>query len=528
MRRFNVLDEPFVYVIICAVGAILYFKSLAFGFSYLDDNVLILNNIPFLENLGNIFQTFTQGVFAAAHNTEMYYRPFLTISFMPEAALGGAIPFLYHFGNVGIHLVSACLVFLLFIKLKYSKPISFLSAMVFVVHPVLTQAVSWIPGRNDSLLAVFVLASFICFLKFIGEKKDSALFLSIFFFACALFTKETAFVVPLLSIGYLWAHDALKKTTIMPLGIGWFSAIGVWFSLRLIALAHQPPMPAFEMASSFLKNIPGTLHMIGKVFFPFNLSVLPNLQNTTSLWGIAVLACIAVLVVFQVREKHESRQTYLMMLFGIAWFILFLWPSFVRPNLSITPDFMEHRLYLPIIGIGIFIAESRAGRCLDGLKSRWCIIVWLAVILIFASITFIHQDVFSTRLTFWQNAVKYSPDSPLAQKNLGAMYYLDQDYSLAEIYSRKALALNPEETMVHNNLGLIYVARGQFKEAEQEYLAEISFNPYYDDAHYNFGLLYYHMGDFINARKQWEETLRVNPNYVDAWRALQTLNAEGK
>jgi len=277
-----------------------------------------------------------------------------------------------------------------------------------------------------------------------------------------------------------------------------------------------------------VKNIPGTLQMIGKVFFPFNLSVVPNLQNTTSVWGIAVLACIAVLVVLQVREKRESRQTYFMMLFGIAWFILFLWPSFVRPNLSITPDFMEHRLYLPIIGIGIFIAESRAGRCLDGLKSRWCIIAWFVVILMFAGITFIHQEVFSTRLTFWQNAAKYSPDSPLAQKNLGAMYYLDQNYSLAEIYSRKALALNPEETMVHNNLGLIDVARGQFKEAEQEYLAEISFNPYYDDAHYNFGLLYYNIGDFVNAQKQWEEALQINPNHAGSWRALQTLNAEGK
>lgn len=108
------------------------------------------------------------------------------------------------------------------------------------------------------------------------------------------------------------------------------------------------------------------------------------------------------------------------------------------------------------------------------------------------------------------------------------MYYLDQNYPLAEAYSKKALALNPEEPMAHNNLGLIDAARGQLKDAEKEYLQELSFNPFYDSAHYNLGLLYYELGNFADARKQWEETLNINPQYLDALQALQALNAEGK
>jgi len=519
MHRPKILDEPFVYVILCGIGALLYFKSLAFGFTYLDDNVIVLGNLPFLENLGNIFQAFTHGVFAMVQSTTLYYRPLLTISFMPEAVLGGSLAFLYHLVNVGIHLAAACLVYALFTKLKYSKNISLAAALIFVVHPALAQAVAWIPGRNDSLLAVFVLASFIYFLKFVGEKKRSSILWSVLFFALALFTKETAIVLPLLCVGYLWMREELKKSALMQFIAGWLIIIALWLPLRLISMSNPMPMSLRGAISSFAANLPGTVPLLGKVFFPFNLSVLPIAQDTIFGWGFLALALILGLALLQMKDRQTPQSAYFMMLFGLAWFLIFLWPPFIISDPSGTTYFIEHRLYLPIIGLLIFIAESRANRCLQ---------LWFFITLIFFGITFAHENVFSNRLVFWQDAVSHSPHSSLAQKNLGAMYYLDQNYALAEEYSKKALALNPEEPMAHNNLGLIAAARGKWKEAEEEYRQEILFNPYYDSAHYNFGLLYYQMGDFINARKQWEETYRLNPNYGGIVQALLSLDAQGK
>ncbi|MFH1178339.1 MAG: tetratricopeptide repeat protein [bacterium] len=517
------------YVILCVVGVLLYFKSFFFGFSYLDDNQLILNNLSYLEDIGNVFNAFAHDVFFMMHSTTAYYRPFLTISFMPEAMIGGAMPFFYHFMNVAIHLVAACLMYLLFIKLNYSKRISLFVALIFVVHPVLTQAVAWIPGRNDSLLAVFVLASFIYFLDFLnrGEKQKLAIW-STLFFVLALFTKETAIVLPALCIGYLWLRNRFKMQTLLPLSIGWLFAIVIWIPIRLIAMSNPMSLSLHDTASSFIENIPGTIPLIGKVFFPFNLSVLPILQDTTFIFGYFTLALMVLVGIFQMRHTRTPRHTCLMMFFGLFWFALFLLPPFIISDPSGTTYFLEHRLYLPIIGLLIFIAESRVGHYLERLHRKPFLSLALLLMFIFSAVTFVHQDVFAHRLVFWQDAASHSPHSSLAQKNLGAMYYLDQNYDLAEIYSKKALTLNLEEPMAHNNLGLIYANRGQVEEAKNEYLKELSFNPYYDDAHYNFGLLYYKIGDFENARKQWEETLRINPNSFGAWQALQALNAEGK
>jgi len=506
------------YISIWLIGALLYFKSLFFDFTYLDDNVLVLNNLTFLQNLGNFFKAFTQEVFHIFHGSAAYYRPLLTVSFMPEAILGGSSPFWYHLANVIIHLIAASLVFKLFTKLKYSEIISLLFSIIFLVHPALTQAVAWIPGRNDSLLAVFILASFIYFLNFIEEKKLGSMIWSIFFFALALFTKETALVLPALCFFYLWLRGFSMKSCLIKFGAGWLIAVLIWLPLRHIALQNPISMSGLDAIFSVWENVPATIQLLGKVFLPFNLSVLPIMQDTTFIWGFLALVFILVLIAFQ-------KDNYYMMLFGIIWFVLFLWPSFIRPDISGTADFIEHRLYLPIIGLMIFIAESGLGRYFGNLNSGWFLPAWLLVIVIFFGITFTHENNFSDRLIFWQNAASNSPHSSLAQKNLGAMYYLEKNYSLAGEYSQKALTLNSYEPMAHNNLGLIYASRGQFVQAENEYLKEISFNPLYDSAHYNLGLLYYKIGRLEDAKKQWEKTLEINPDYEDARQALNNLGS---
>jgi protein O-mannosyl-transferase len=95
---------------------------------------------------------------------QAYYRPMMTISLILDAQIGGASPFIYHFTDIVIHLLASCLLFLFFKKLNYRKDLSFFFALIFAIHPVLSQAVGWIPGRNDTLLTVFILLAFIAFI----------------------------------------------------------------------------------------------------------------------------------------------------------------------------------------------------------------------------------------------------------------------------------------------------------------------------------------------------------------------------
>ena len=120
--------------------------------------------------------------------------------------------------------------------------------------------------------------------------------------------------------------------------------------------------------------------------------------------------------------------------------------------------------------------------------------VWFVAALILCLLSFIsiyHSRYFKEPLIFWQAAVKNSPHSPLANLNLGVMYYFNGDFINAEKYYLASLALNPNEPMVHNNLGIIYMSQKKFKEAKAEFNKELEINPGYDKAIYNLKDLKY-------------------------------------
>ncbi len=511
-------------LLISAIGLSLYFKSIFFQFVYLDDNSLILDNIEFLKNLSNLPQAFLKDVFQADHGLAAYYRPMLTISFMTDAIFSGENPLAYHVSNVFIHLIAAVLLWKTLLMLGYREKISFLLTVIFTVHPTLAQAVSWVPGRNDSILTVFILASLIFFLRYFNRGKIFDLIGSLLFFTLALFTKESAIFMPFFFLLYLWMRKRLNWGQIVLWSVSWFIIFVGWFGLRRIAFAANPmPFSIKDIFWSLLKNSPAAIQMLGKTIFPFNLSVLPNIPDTTFIWGFLAILLILLFLAWEYNlEKFQQRRS-LMFLFGFFWFVIFLAPSFIRPDPNIIADFIEHRLYLPIIGLIIFFAESATLNSLNFWRDRNYIFIVLFIIFGLGGINFFHQNNFADRMTFWTNASKNSPSSPLAQRNLGAMYHLDKKLDLAEEYYKKAIKLNDSEPMAHGNIGLIYASRGSFGPAEREYLKEISINPGYDNAHFNLGLLYYAINQKDKAETEWRKTLEINPDYTDAKEALKTI-----
>ncbi|MCX5680758.1 MAG: glycosyltransferase family 39 protein, partial [Candidatus Omnitrophica bacterium] len=192
--------HPFAWFAV--IGFFVYGQTFFFGFSYFDDNVLIVDHIRDLTNFSNIGQIFQTDVFHVLGSSAGYYRPLLTLSFMVNAVFAGLQPFVYHFTNVLIHIAVTCFIFLLLVKLGFRRSKVFCLSLLFLVHPVVVQAVAWIPGRNDSLLALFVVSSFIFFLKYIEKhrRRDYIRHLVLFFFA--LLTKESAAVLPVVCFSF--------------------------------------------------------------------------------------------------------------------------------------------------------------------------------------------------------------------------------------------------------------------------------------------------------------------------------------
>lgn len=511
--------RPFLWIVI--LGCLFYSQTLFFDFTYLDDNTLILNNQAFLSDVTNIGEAFRTDVFHLFNHSAFYYRPLLTISFMLDYQIGGIAPFIYHFSNLIFHILAACLLFVFLKKLRYRRDISFLFSLVYLSHPVLTQAVAWVPGRNDSLVAIFILSTFIFFIKFLKRGQLKHLIFHLLFFALAIFTKETAlFVVPLFVFFFYFLNLSKKDVSKLNILVGWSGVLGLWFFLRSLIPNSSVFLVSADMVKSVLINLSAVVQLIGKSIFPFNLSVLPIIQDTSFVYGIVALGLIASLFFL----KKGKRWSYI--LFGLGWFFLFLLPSFLKLNPGSVVDFIEHRLYLPIIGLIIVLLELNPIK--DWRKKKIYFYSFLIVIALFGSLTFFHSFNFSDRLVFWKNAVETSPHHPLAHRNLGAMLYLEGDMVNAEIEFKESLRLNPDEEMAHNNLGLVYSSQNKLEESEREYLKEINSNPFYDNAYFNLGLLYYKKNQIKEAETAWKEALEINPDNLDALYSLLNLYYENE
>ncbi len=503
----------FYYLAIIVIAFSLYLKSLFFGYSYSDDNIWILNHYFILKDFSYLPQFFTQPDFVG----HIFYRPILCLSFMVDAHFYGTEPLGYHLTNIVMHVISTGLLFIILNKLHYNKEISFLMSLIFLVHPVLTNAVVWIPGRTDSLLAMPLLSSFILFMEYVEKRKIVYLLGHFLLFIVALLTKELAVILPVICFLYIVFIEKAGSIFTKNKWIigGWILSVGGWLWVRTLILKHalgNGVSPSLAI-KTILSNGSAFLTYLGKIIFPINLSVSPIPVDMSLIYGvIAVIILSSLLIV----SKHK-RNNYI--LFGMSWFVVFLVPSFVISYVK-----YEYRVYLPMIGLLIVFLELELTYWFQKAK-LFCVGALTCIIISCAIVSFNYSDSYENGVKYWQNAAKNSPHLALAHRNLGAMYYLANDLDQAQLTYEKALEVNPTEPMVHNNLGLIYARKKMFKEAEREYVLEINNNPRYPNSYYNLGLMRYFENKSNDTVKLWNKTLELDPNFIDAYVNLAKLYA---
>ena len=533
--------RPFFWIALLIF--IVYFQALFFQFSYLDDNQLIIDNFHFIKDLGNIGQAFFTDVFLSS--TQAYYRPLLNVSFIIDAQFGGAEPFFYHLSNILMHVITCWLLFILLLKLRYNRLKSFFFSLLFALHPVISQAVAWVPGRNDSLAAIFVLSSIIMLINYLDIRDSNQVEapvknkrrqlqkqnkfqstiqvklwsyygLHLVFFTLALFTKESVMLTAFVGLAYL--HLIRKEKVFSGTAnffiAGWVATTALLLTMRHIAFTNPLQANPGDIIASWFMNCPVAIQYLGKMLFPINQSVLPVIKDTTFIYGLIALGALS----FAIYSTKHKRWSYLG--FGLSWIVIFMAPTFIWPSPEIVTFLLEHRLYLPLIGLIIVLLETKAVDSIFSNPKR-AITTSVVILLIFSGLTYKHSHNFADRIAFWKNAAETSPHSPLAQRNLGAMYYLAGEIDKAEIQYKKALELFPNEAMAHMNLGLVYAQKKQFQLAETEYLKELQINPNYENALSNLALLYYYnLGKTNEALALWKRTVEINPNYLGAFEQL--------
>ncbi|MBI4335874.1 MAG: glycosyltransferase family 39 protein, partial [Candidatus Omnitrophica bacterium] len=215
---------------------LIYSPSLANQFIW-DDIHLVVNEdlIRDFNRLPDIFRTHL------FHNTggSNFYRPLQTLSFMVDYRIWGLNPFGYHLTNTLLHLLNVILIYF-FVSAIFKNPdAGFLTSLVYAVHPVNTEAVTYISGRADPLGGLFFLAALLFYIKFRSRGGGLIpLFLSVLFFAFALLTKEATLVLPLVLIIYDALILKIRSVNFRHLAayLPYFLIFAVYTILRLFIL----------------------------------------------------------------------------------------------------------------------------------------------------------------------------------------------------------------------------------------------------------------------------------------------------
>lgn len=466
--QFN-LPVPWLWLMLAAL--IVYFPSFQFGLTELDDTIFIRDFHSYNEDLHNLVTSFHRGLFDAVKDP--YYRPLFMDSMILNYQLSdhGMEIMSYHVVNVLLHMTCVLLLYKLFLKLEIKALQAFILAAVFAVHPVLSQAVAWIPGRNDTLLAIFVFSFLIATLDYSNEGKVKSLVMGALFLLLAYFTKETAvFAAPVAFVlltgiaGKKWN----EKNSLVMYGM-WAACFLIWYGVRASATV-QTNISAAQVFHDFVPRLPLIVQYLGKVVLPVNLSVFPIQEDTVYYWGIAALILLAAIVVLNKQRKLTA------VLSGAGVFLLFLLPVLFVPN-KLNEQAFEHRLYLPMLGILLLLPQTILLR--NRLQDKQLLAGAAVVCALLATVNFRHQKAFEDKMSFWTEAVETSPHSAFANMMLGAR--LDkEDFERSCNLFRTAYKLNPNEKYLNFYLGVMLQKKDSVLQSERYLLAEKNGSGYYE------------------------------------------------
>lgn len=534
---------------------IVYGQSLKFQCTGLDDKLYFVDNAPYFQDFGNFVKGFKESCVMD------YYRPILWGTFIIDAQFAKTGLFYYHVSNLLYHIFACYLIFLLLMKFKMDRWFAMFTVLIYAVHPLYAMAVAWVPGRNDPLLTIFIVAGFTNFINYYETKDNKHLFFHLINLAAALYTKETSGFFPFILGFYLLLFRPkqifAKESYVL---VAWWVAIAIpWYYLRVVALeaADKNGIRFNNLItgwSAFKINFPLFFESFGKFFVPLKLSVFPTFNTLSTSVGVAVIVVVFGTILFL---KYSNWK---MFIFCLAWFLVFMVPTmlFVFDDTG-RYDYLEHRIYLPAIAILLLLNDV-----VKSLKEReivlnkdWVRNIGLGIIAVFAVYAFVYSKGFKDPLTYWTTAITDSPHTSMPYKGLGNYYLEKNDIEMAEKQFLRYMDVNKEDKKVTNALGEYFESKNDLARAERYYQRSIKqspqnadfitdlariyektnrtdqafeayaqaykANPNAVDAIFGLGVIYFKKGNQVEAEKYWKEVTVKNKNYINAYTNLAVL-----
>lgn len=517
-------------VAVSVLGGAIYWPALRVPF-YFDDHYTILNNLQIrdLHDLAGLWR--------------LDPSRFLThLSFALNYACGGLDHLGYHVVNIVLHGFNVFLVYILvnIFLARLSLPVldtlsrgrlSLTAALIFLCHPLQTQAVTYISQRSTLLAAFCYLLTLILYLQY--RCSGRALF---FGWALAVnfigvFTKPIIFTLPLaILLCEIFLFDDIRRHK-AKLAKHWVPFLLLSFIVPILLVLWRHKQMHFNLLGTVLQETPTISR---SAYFLTQLNVLMTYARlliwpagqcldydypvTTSFFNLpTVMSALVLLGTGWLVVKLFSRQPVIS--FGIAWMAVTL--SLESSVFPIADVINEHRLYLPMLGFALLVAYGILR--LSGGSSRWYFGLTLTVLLWYSGFAHARNIEWQDPTAFYEKMIRRFPRKARLYNNLAGIYYLDygQKQRAAELY-KKSIELDPEYIDAHLNLALIYKRNARSPEALKLVLRAIALDPQAARGYYYAGEIYraadnYHqekaMGYFLKS-------LELDDSFVPAMVAL--------
>ncbi len=513
--------------------------------------VFVFDDVGVIQNNGSIVRLWPLWpVLSPPPGITSTGRPLLNLSFAVNYALGGLNVWGYHAVNLAIHLANALLLFGV-VRRSLSLPalrerfggaavaLSFAIALLWAVHPLQTESVTYIAQRAESLVGLFYLAVLYCVIRGAGSARPAGWYAGAIA-ACLLgmSAKEvmvTAPAVVLLYDRYFLAgsfREALSKRWWMYAGMAltWvllgylITSTGDLVRLYADKGSTGGAAPVDSGPLAYAATQPGAiLHYLRLTLWPHPL-VLDYGRPAPG--GVGEVLPAALAIAFLAGATLWGVLKRKPWAFLGAWFFMIL-----SPTSSIVPLFdafsgpiFEHRMYLPLAGViallvlvvyaGGRAAVSRGWIEAPSLTLGLTAAVLLAVVL--GGLTFQRNKDYASAVGLWQDTILKVPGNARVHMGLGnALSEAGQLDRAIESY-REALRIRPDYAEAHNNLGKALTAMRLMPEAIAHYREALKLKPDSAEPYSNIGVALVALGRTGEAVRHYQEALRLRPGFADA------------
>ena len=507
---------------IAALAILIYSNTFQVPFVF-DDGTFIVENYA-LRNLSNFTGiwnlTFHPSRFVAFYTFALNYH-------FNKLDLFG-----YHLVNLLIHIISGICVFW-FSKLILKSPkirncpalvengvlISLCAALIFVSHPIQTQAATYISQRFASLATMFYLLTICLYFEARRERRGS----SKYFFAGAfistvlcMFTKEIAITLPLsvLFVEMFWINSEENKLPkqIYPILAGIFLIVPIIFHKNifnvfagnLASASHKGDV--FSVGTYILTQFHAFITFLRLFFYPAGQNLDYDFHAAQSLFANETLLC-AIYLLAILSAAFYLRKRNKMLSFGIFWFFLALLPNFI-PRQHVI---FEHKMYLPSVGLCIALSAC----IFQVLKNKKKFIIFLiCIVCLLSFLTYKRNKIWQTSLGLWSDVIEKSPMKARGYANRGFAHKELGKWELALNDLNRAIKIDPEYRDAYNNRGLVLYSIRQYDLARKDFLKAIELDENFVKPYNNIGLIHVQLGGYDRAMEMFEKTVALSPNYI--------------